>query len=50
MLRNGRSYPLRLCITPFKLGIFETHAIQFTPNHSCKLNVLWPFQLEIQLL
>lgn len=48
--RNRKVGPLHLGIALFKLGIFDTHAIQFTLNHSCKLNVLWPFQLEIQLL
>ena len=49
-LRNRRLDPPRLGIALFKLEIFDTHAIQLTPNHSFKLNVLWPFQLEIQLL
>ena len=48
--RNGRLDLLHLGIAFFKLGIFDTDAIPFSPSHSWKLNGLWAFQLETRLL
>lgn len=40
----------RQCIARAKMGRFEPNAFPFRPSSLRKLNCLWPFQLEAQLL